>query len=53
LYRRHLGGPYLAHVGYTPQIHWLRLTPFGEEYYRENWQRYRKLYPEVDAPEPD
>ena len=46
-------GKYLAHVGYTPQIHWLRLTPFGEEFYRDNWQRYRELYPEVDAPEPD
>jgi hypothetical protein len=43
-------GDYLAHVGYTPQIHWLRLTPFGEQYCRENWQRYCELYPEVDAP---
>ncbi len=46
-------GKYLAHVGYTPQIHWLRLTSFGEQYYRENWQRYRELYPEVDAPAPE
>jgi hypothetical protein len=30
----------------------LRLTPFGEQFYRENWQRYRELYPEVDAPVP-
>lgn len=31
----------------------IRLTSFGEQYYRENWQRYRELYPEVDAPAPD
>jgi hypothetical protein len=31
----------------------LIITDFGREYYRENWQRYRELYPEVDAPAPD
>ena len=31
----------------------LVITDFGREYYRENWQRYRDLYPEVDAPAPD
>ncbi len=46
-------GKYLAHVGYTPQIHWLKLSTLGEQFYRENWQRYRELYSEVDAPEPD
>lgn len=46
-------GRYPGHVGYTEQIYWLRLTPFGEQYYRDNWQRYRELYPEVDAPKPD
>lgn len=46
------GGPYLAHVGYTIDIHWIRLTPFGEQFYRDNWQHYRQLYPEVDAPVP-
>jgi hypothetical protein len=30
----------------------LRITPFGETYYRREWARYRALYPEVDAPEP-
>ena len=30
----------------------LVITDFGREYYRENWQRYRDLYPDVDAPEP-
>ncbi len=39
-------GPYDS---YTPQIYWLRLTPFGEHYNRDNWQRYRELYPDVDA----
>jgi hypothetical protein len=46
-------GRYLSHVGYTEQIHWIRLTPFGEQYYRENWQRYHALYPNVEAPEPE
>jgi hypothetical protein len=41
---------YYGHIGWNT---WLRLTPFGEEYYHDNWQRYRELYPEVDAPEPD
>lgn len=31
----------------------LRITDFGREYYRENWQRYRDLYPDVDALAPD
>jgi hypothetical protein len=30
----------------------LCITEFGRQYYRENWQRYRELYPHVDAPEP-
>ncbi len=46
-------GRYLAHVGYTEQIHWIRLTSFGEQFYRNNWQRYREMYPEVDAPQPE
>jgi len=33
--------------------HWIRLTALGEEYYRENWARYRELYPDVEAPEPE
>ncbi len=37
----------------TPQIYWIRLSPFGEQYYRDNWQRYRDLYPDVDAPRPE
>jgi len=47
------GGPYLAHVGYSIDIHWIRLTSFGEQFYRENWHSYRELYPEVDAPAPE
>jgi hypothetical protein len=46
-------GEYLPHVGYTPNIYWLRLSSFGEQFYRDNWQRYRELYPEVDAPAPE
>ncbi len=30
----------------------LCITEFGKQYYRENWQRYRELYPDVEAPEP-
>jgi hypothetical protein len=30
----------------------LVITPYGEQYYYENWQRYRDLYPDVDAPKP-
>lgn len=30
----------------------LIITEFGKQYYRENWQKYRELYPDVDAPEP-
>ena len=45
-------GPYLAHVGYSTDIHWIRLTQFGEQFYRDNWEQYRGLYPDVDAPVP-
>jgi len=31
----------------------LIITDFGKQYYRDNWQRYRELYPDVDAPAPD
>ena len=27
--------------------------PLGEQFYRDNWQRYRDLYPDVDALAPD
>ncbi len=30
----------------------LCITDFGKQYYRENWQRYRDLYPTVNAPAP-
>lgn len=40
--------------GYLTTVrHVLRITPFGLQYYRENWQRYQGLYPGVDAPEPE
>lgn len=32
---------------------WIHLTPAGSQYYRDNWQRYHDLYPDVDAPKPD
>jgi len=31
----------------------LCITDFGREYYRDNWQRYSEMYPQVDAPQPE
>ena len=30
----------------------LRITDFGKLFYKEHWQHYREMYPDVDAPEP-
>jgi len=46
-------GEYNPRLKYTPHIYWIRLSAFGEQYYRDNWQRYHELYPGVDAPHPD
>jgi len=46
-------GEYNPRLRYTPYIYWLRLSALGEQYYRDNWQRYHELYPNVDAPHPD
>lgn len=43
-------GSYNATTGVTHDFYWLRLTPFGEQFYRDDWQRYHDLYPDVDAP---
>jgi hypothetical protein len=32
---------------------WLTITPFGQQYYKENWEMYREMYPEVNAPKPE
>ena len=37
-------------TGAPCMTHWIKLTPFGEQYYQENWQRYQELYPEIEAP---
>ena len=42
-------GEKLPHMSATPQIYWIRLSPYGEQFYRDNWQRYHDLYPNVDA----
>ena len=34
---------------YTYHLH---ISDFGRKYYEENYQRYRELYPDVDAPAP-
>lgn len=36
----------------SEQEHRLYITAFGQRYYAEQWQRYRQLYPEVEAPAP-
>jgi hypothetical protein len=46
-------GEKLPHMTATPHISWIRLSPYGEQYYRDNWQRYRDLYPDVDMPHPE
>ena len=42
----------LIHEGQRGEPFALVITDFGRAYYRENWQRYRDLYPGVDAPAP-
>jgi hypothetical protein len=32
---------------------YLGITEEGRKFYRENWQKYQELYPEVEAPKPD
>lgn len=32
--------------------YYLYISEFGRSYYEQNWQRYRELYPEVEAPAP-
>jgi hypothetical protein len=34
------------------RVYVIRLTEKGREFYEENWEKYRELYPNVDAPEP-
>jgi hypothetical protein len=46
-------GEYSQASARTLDIHWIKLTWFGEQYYRQNWARYRQMYPEVEAPEPE
>jgi len=45
-------GEYNPRLRCTPYIYWIRLSAFGEQYYRDNWQQYHELYPGVDAPAP-
>lgn len=43
-------------AGYTFRHNYvarLCITDFGRQYYHENWQRYRELYPDVEAPAPE
>ena len=30
----------------------LVITEYGKQFYRENWQKYKELYPDVKAPKP-
>ena len=47
-----ISGQYNASTGARYDLYWLKLSVLGEQFYHENWQRYRELYPEVDAPAP-
>jgi DNA-binding PadR family transcriptional regulator len=35
------------------RVYVIRLTEKGREFYRDNWEKYRELYPDVEAPAPD
>lgn len=34
------------------RVYTIRLTEAGREFYKQNWQKYRELYPDVSAPPP-
>lgn len=36
----------------SDRLYVIKLTDAGREFYHQNWQKYRELYPNVDAPEP-
>jgi hypothetical protein len=42
-------------VGYANRsfVHRLFITADGKRFYREDWEEYRKRYPEVEAPFPE
>lgn len=54
---KRFSGEHISTVaGYTfkqDYIARLCITEFGKQYYRDNWQRYRELYPDVNAPKPE
>lgn len=46
--------PHEMTAGYTVDYEYrICITKFGKQYYHENWQRYRDLYPDVEAPAPE
>jgi hypothetical protein len=49
----HTPGPYSKASSTTLDIHWIRLSPLGEQYYHENRARYREMYPDIEAPDPN
>ena len=36
----------------SDRVYYIKLTESGREYYEQNWQKYRELYPDVEAPSP-
>lgn len=42
----------VAGYAFTHTLSRLCITDYGKQYYQENWQRYKEMYPDVDAPEP-
>jgi len=52
--RKYYGETKQIAIGYTQNyVMRMCITEFGKEYYKENWARYREMYPDVDAPEPE
>ncbi len=36
----------------SDRVYFIKLTESGREFYEQNWQKYREMYPDVEAPEP-
>lgn len=37
----------------SDRVYAIRLTESGREFYEQNWEKYRELYPNVEAPQPE
>lgn len=49
----YLSIPWPGHSGFMEsEKSALVITEYGKQFYRENWQKYKELYPDVKAPKP-